>query len=255
MTVIGRARRKCRELYYNVSRPKAVKHAGAILPPLHLRLCSSKMRDNEYFLRSAELEAERVVVRLRCAANDRVLDIGSGSGRLPIGLARRLPVLEYHGVDVLHRHVQWCSKWISSAYPSYQFSHLDVYSERYNRTGARADTTFRLPFQNDHFHIVYLYAVLTNMAVEDARIYLREIRRVAKPGARIFISAFVEDGVPDVSVNPDGYLGLSPQGPLHIVRYERTYFLSLLHESGLKVDAVERMGVDFDFLTAFYLSK
>jgi SAM-dependent methyltransferase len=255
MTVLRRAMRKFQELYHNVSRPKIVEHAGAVLPPLHLRLCSARMRDNEYFLRSAELEADRVVTRLGCTADSRILDIGCGSGRLPIGLVRRLPGVEYHGLDVLNRHIQWCSRWISGAHPSYRFSHLDAYSARYNLSGKQIDTTFRLPFPGDYFDIVYLYAVFTNMTVEDARIYLQEIRRVAKPRARIFISAFVEEDVPDVSVNPDGYLGLSPQGPLHIVRYRRTYFLSFLHESGLSVDTVEKMGVDFDFQTAFYLSK
>jgi ubiquinone/menaquinone biosynthesis C-methylase UbiE len=213
------------------------------------------MRDNEYFLRSAELEADRVVTRLACTADSRILDIGCGSGRLAIGLVRRLPDVEYHGLDVLHRHIHWCSRWISTAHLSYRFSHLDAYSERYNLSGKRIDATFRLPFPGDYFHIVYLYAVFTNMTSEDVGIYLQEIRRVAMPGGRIFISAFVEDDVPEISVNPDGYLGLSPQGPLHIVRYERTYFSSVMRQSGLKVDAVEKMGADFDFQTAFYLSK
>jgi SAM-dependent methyltransferase len=256
MGMIGQAMRRFRELLEAATRKRFVQYKGSLLPPPNLRLCSAKLQDDEYFLESAELEAERLVHRLGCRAGSSVLEIGCGSGRLPIGLLRQLQDIDYQGLDVLRPHIDWCTRYISRAHPSFCFSHLDAYSARYNPSGRPIAEGFRLPWPEDHFDIVYMYGVMTNMTDAHARIYLREMQRLVRPTGTVFLTGFVEDDVPAVSVNPDGYLGLKPAGPLFLVRYQRDHFLSMIADAHLKVGQVEKMGAEyFDSQTAFYLSK
>jgi SAM-dependent methyltransferase len=254
--MIEQAIRSFRQLLKVAARKRVVKYKGSLLPPPYLRLCSAKLQDDEYFLTSAELEAARLVQRLGCRTGSRILEIGCGSGRLPIGLLRKLQDVDYQGVDVLRPHVAWCRRYISRTHPSFRFSHLDAYSARYNPSGRPIAEGFRLPWPEDHFDIVYMYGVMTNMTDAHARIYLREMQRLVRPTGTVFLTGFVEDDVPNVSVNPDGYLGLKPAGPLFLVRYQRDHFLSMIAAGHLKVDQIEQLGAEyFDSQTAFYLSK
>ena len=160
------------------------------------------------------------------------------------------------GLDVLRDRIDWCQQYISGPHPSFRFRYLDVYSERYNKAGRPIDKSFRFDFPSDHFDIVYLYGVVTNMTEDHTRIYLQDISRLVKPTGRVFISAFVEENVPNATVNPPGYLGFRFSGPLHHVLYERQYFRLMLEGSGLTIEEEERMPMEyFETQTAFYLEK
>lgn len=74
------------------------------------------------------------------------------------------------------------------------------------------------------------------MLTDGVRAYLKEFHRILRPEGRIHLTAFVEEGVPDVEENPEGYLGREWEGDLYCVRYERKFFESLLDEAGFKLD-------------------
>jgi hypothetical protein len=76
--------------------------------------------------------------------------------------------------------------------------------------------------------------VFTNMEPGDIAIYAREFRRLLKPGGQVFLTAFVEEDVPPVTINPTDYL-IEIAGPLHVARYEKGYLLGLLTAAGLEV--------------------
>jgi len=75
---------------------------------------------------------------------------------------------------------------------------------------------------------------------------------VLAPGGRAFLTAFVEEGVPPVSVNPPGYAFARCSGPLHVVRYERGRLDALLSAAGFRVDRFEH-GVETDGQSGVYL--
>jgi ubiquinone/menaquinone biosynthesis C-methylase UbiE len=50
---------------------------------------------------------------------DRILDIGSGVGRKTIPLLDFVTQGSYEGIDVVRKHVTWCSKKITPAYPNF----------------------------------------------------------------------------------------------------------------------------------------
>ncbi|MBA3232307.1 MAG: hypothetical protein H0T05_05755 [Acidobacteria bacterium] len=56
------------------------------------------------------------------------------------------------------------------------------------------------------------------------------------------MTVFIEDGVPNVTENPEGYMDKDWKGPLHCVLYNREFFEALLDESGLQVDRVDSSG-------------
>lgn len=217
-------------------KPDSVRYKNMILPAKHLRFGGTKFQDDRYFFASAQAEADRLVEYFGLTADSRVLDVGCGVGRLPIGILSRIGEIQhYRGVDVSKRSIRWCQRHITGRHPSFQFIHIDVKNPRYNPSGRVIDIGFRLPFDNEEFDIIYLYSVFTHMTSEDVRIYLKEFQRLLSPSGKIFLTAFIEDGVPDMTINPRDYKR-KWTGPLHCVRYNKDFFESLLAESGFGVE-------------------
>jgi hypothetical protein len=68
----------------------------------------------------------------------------------------------------------------------------------------------------------------------------------------MFLTAFVEDGVANFAINPAEYRE-TWSGALHCVRFERTFFNSMLEEAGFRVSAFEH-GRETNGQSAYYLS-
>ena len=65
--------------------------------------------------------------------------------------------------------------------------------------------------------------------------YLNEFNRVLIKGGRVYLTAFIEEGVADVEENPSEYIDNS-SGRLHRVRYEKDFFFKLVEDAGFKVN-------------------
>src|ERR1051326_7383801 len=207
-----------------------------ILPAGDLRLCGPEFADDQYFLDSARAEANRLVRYCGVNSETRLLDIGCGMGRLPIGILSAINAIDgYCGVDVSPRCIDWCNRHINVDRPGFTFVLLDVRNERYNAQGVEIDQNFRLPFASQSFDVIYLYSVFSHMLPDDMRACCNEFRRIIKPAGYVFLTAFVEEHVPDVSVNPDSYR-MEWSGPLHCVRYNKDYLVNCLAESDLSLE-------------------
>lgn len=213
---------------------------GVVLPPKSMRPCGPNFQDDGFYLESAKKEADRLVEDLGLTRESSLLDVGSGPGRLAIGILQRVgEIRAYRGVDVAERSVRWGESHITSDHPSFQFLHIDVENTRYNPDGAASDSDFTFPFGDKEFDIITLYSVFTHMLTDGVRTYLKEFDRILLPDGRLYLTAFVEDDVPDVEENPEGYLGREWKGPLHCVRYDREFFEKLLEESGFRLDGFD----------------
>jgi SAM-dependent methyltransferase len=226
---------------------------GSVIPAARLRCCGPEFKSDSYYVKSAEKEAKRLLVRMNCRSSSKVLDIGCGQGRLPIGILREIGELDYTGLDVDPPSIEWCERHIQSRHPSFKFHFIDTYNERYNRSGRPLDESFEFDFPNHSLDIIYLYSVFSHMHEREMRIYLSDFRRILTREGRVFFTAFVEDDVPPISINPDKYI-LKCRGPLHVVRYERKYLFSIVKDCAFAV-------LDFDHRTesdrqsAVYLSQ
>lgn len=225
--------RKARALWRTIFPERYRPHKGSILPPRDLRMGGPEYEDDDFFLDSAIAEGNRVIKKLGCKSSDFLIDIGCGQGRLPIGLIHESFTLSYLGVDVKRDSIDWCKKYIERRHPHFRFQHVNVVNALYNPTGDSLTSDYRLPVDTASVDIVYMWGVLTNMEPEHLPVYAKEFFRVLRPGGKAFVTAHVEDNVPESSVNPENYTPYACHGPLHAVRYERRYFIDTFRQAGL----------------------
>lgn len=238
-----------RSLYRTVM-PSAVVHQGVTLPAQHLRLCGKEFRDDSFFIASAKLEAARLRQHCGMDHNSRILDVGCGVGRLAIGLLMEPNIVSYTGLDVDESCVRWCSRHL--AHPKFGFQRIDVANRLYNPNGIVSQSAFHFPFADKSFDIIYLYSVFSHMEPEGVGAYLAEFRRLLASRGTVFCTAFVEEGVPDVTENPAGYR-MKWSGPLHCVRYNRPFLENLIKQHGLVLRQFVH-GKETDGQSALYLS-
>lgn len=231
----------------------ATRHGDLLLPPARLRQGGVHFEDDRAFLVGGCRDVEKVDAAFGLVSSSSLLDVGCGVGRLAIGLlAKSLDVSEYVGVDVDRRSIRWCRRYLQSTQPKFRFEHLDVANARYNRRGARLSQSFRLPLETGRFDVIYLYSVFSHMEAPDVQLYLREFRRLLKPTGGVYLTAFLEEGVPDIEVNPRGYGPLSWEGPLHCVRYSVDFFTEMTEKAELAISRIDP-GAETDGQTAVCL--
>lgn len=236
-----------------VSGPDHVVHEGRVLPAPRLRFGGRYFRDDADFLRTAIAEAERVGRELGVGPESRLVEIGCGPGRLPIGLIEVFGALRsYVGFDVNARAVDWCSRHIAAAHPSFRFVHVKTANPRYNPGGQRQPN--RLDVPDGEADAIYLYSVFSHLLTDEVTQYLAEFRRVLAPEGKVFLTAFSEEGVPPVEENPPDYRGGGWKGPLHCVRYDRAFLEGLFEEHGLRVERFAHGG-ETDGQSAYVLAR
>jgi SAM-dependent methyltransferase len=123
--------------------------------------------------------------------HERVLDVGSGTGRMARPLTKYLEGGSYDGLDIVAPSVEWCRKTYTPRYPNFHFHHADVHNSVYNPAGACRASEYRFPFADSYFDFIFLTSVFTHMLPDDMENYLSEIARVLKPGGRCFITYFL----------------------------------------------------------------
>jgi ubiquinone/menaquinone biosynthesis C-methylase UbiE len=217
-------------------RPDTVHVDGAVIPHQRLRTGGQCFSAHSDFIASAQREAHRLVAHCGLTSSSTVVDVGCGVGRLPIGILQTVGEIDqYLGVDVSRTPIRWCTRHITRRHPHFRFAHIDVYNARYNRDGRQQQQSTRLPVGDHSVDIVYLYSVFSHLLEDDIRAYLREFQRILKPTGVVFLTAFVEEGVAAVAENPAAYGDCTWKGPLHCVRYEKTFFTDMLREEGFAI--------------------
>jgi SAM-dependent methyltransferase len=104
------------------------------------------------------------------APNDYLIDVGCGSGRLAKPLADYLTG-KYLGIDVVPGLVEHARKLVSR--PDWRFEVADG---------------LKIPEADSRADMVCFFSVLTHLLHEESFVYLREARRVLKPGGKVVFS-------------------------------------------------------------------
>ncbi|MCF7844978.1 MAG: class I SAM-dependent methyltransferase [Kiritimatiellales bacterium] len=235
----------------NLIKSDVAKHRGITIPAKHLRFGGNNFIDNESFLHSGEREAMRLQGEFGLRKGSALLEIGCGPGRLPIGIINTIGELRaYRGVDVSDVAIDWCKKNIEKQYPTFQFLRLNIKNDRYNPEG---NDSIKLPFPDQAFDVIYLYSVFSHMKTPDIRAYLSEFKRLLKSNGNVFLTAFIEENVPEMEENPKDYMQ-DWKGALHCVRYDKKYFEKLVGEFGFKIDKLKH-GVETDGQSAVILNS
>ena len=126
--------------------------------------------------------------------SDRVLDVGSGIGRIALPLTRVLDSSGgYDGIEIVKSGVDWCRKNITAKHPNFRFHHSDIYNGTYNPRGQVQADDYRFPFDDDSFDVVILTSVFTHLLASTIDHYVAEIARTLRPGGRVLATFFVLD--------------------------------------------------------------
>ena len=202
---------------------------------MHLPLTRSNedLRSDEAYLNSAVQQVDSLIKYCPLSSESRVLDFGCGQGRFAIGLGLRVSSLgSYCGIDTNPESVTWCKRWLEPAHENFSFVHLPAHNARYNPT---ENSRQALPTDDNSVDVVFMNSVFSHMLTDDITYYLGQFHRILNSNGVLYTTAFIEDGVPDVEENPEGYLGKKSTGALHRVRYEKAFFFKLLKEAGFEI--------------------
>ena len=182
-----------------------------------------------------------------------VLEIGCGCGRNSQFVAPILdPVVgSYKGFDISKRAVEWADRAITSLYPNVAFSHVDIKNSHYNPEGAISANSYRFPYEDESFDIVFLPSVFTHMIRLEFEHYIREIHRVMKHDGRLLSWHYLLERsalerreytqLPPNMVQIDDHMFVGdPMDPCSFVAYEKQYVLNTIDSAGLTVHATMR---------------
>jgi SAM-dependent methyltransferase len=219
------------------------------LPPAELRF----MSEDDVRVVSVGQGLAGTLRRHGLVEDGSLLDIGSGYGRLALGLITTDFAGNYHGIEILKKQVTWCQNVLSPyAGDRFRFSHLDVRNGRYNPGGKVRPQRVRFPAENDSCDNVALFSVFTHMYEADIARYLREIRRVLKPGGIAVTTWFLFDKerlprvtsrakTPFPMVNQINQVTRysDPRDPLRAIAYQKAHVRRLVAAAGLELRDLE----------------
>lgn len=178
----------------------------------------------------------------------RVLEVGSGIGRMAIPLTQYLNSSgSYDGLEIVDVGVRWCQEEITPHYPNFRFRWADVYNQGYNPDGKYEPEQFVLPYPSNSFDFVFLTSVFTHMMRNELDNYLYEVARVMKLQGRCLITYFLHDNeTADLIASGQSHYGFgaytehcyiaNPALPEDVVGYDWSYINSLYTRFHLEVE-------------------
>lgn len=114
--------------------------------------------------------AAEIVIRCGLTSSSSIIDLGCGSGRLAKHIGIRLPQIQYLGIDV----VQELLDYAATRTPPH-FRYLLNYEPNIPAPDASVD-------------MVVAFSVFTHLYHEESFVYLRDIKRVLRPGGAAVFS-------------------------------------------------------------------
>jgi SAM-dependent methyltransferase len=181
---------------------------------------------------------------------DRVLDIGSGIGRMARPLAGFLDPARgrYDGFDVNADGIAWCRARYAD-HPHFAFTVADLFNARYNLAGTEPAQTFTFPYADARFDFALATSVFTHLREGEADRYLAEAARTLAPGGRLFATWFLlDDGSRQALAAGRAALPFLTPGervavvsadvPEEAIAFDRAWVSETAGRHGLAVDAV-----------------
>lgn len=200
------------------------------LPPLRLRDVGAGD------FRAVGEEMRALLVRHGLSADDRVLDVGCGVGRVALPLTGFLSDRgSYEGFDIVPSWIRWCRRNVTARHPRFRFTLARIRNTHYRRSGATPET-FRFPYDDSSFDFAFAISLFTHLGLDAARRYLAEVHRVLRPGGRLVATFFLHEGdegraAMDFAVDRGDYRLLSAEDPDWGIAFRRSLVDALFPSS------------------------
>lgn len=131
---------------------------------------------------ATELSEASALAGVPMLTASRVLDWGCGPCRTLRWLLAEANPGQYYGCDVDRRAIDWCKKNAKKA--------------SFAVTGAKPP----LPYPDEFFDVVFGVSVVTHLSAEFQGVWLRELRRIVRPGGVLMLSVMgpaIAAGLPE----------------------------------------------------------
>jgi SAM-dependent methyltransferase len=199
-----------------------------VLPPLAM-MKTIGSRTEEHYLTNMRAYVHDLILQAKLASSSRILDIGSGSGRVATAFTRYLDDHgEYLGLDVWEDGIDWCTKHITAEHPEFRFRTVRAANNYYYEPDSGAGNVFDLSFvPAAHFDCIFALSVFTHLRLADARQYFDLIRRALAPEGVAYLTFFVIDDDFRRFVKRTGHhTAVAPAGDGMYYAYERQDFFA-----------------------------
>jgi len=166
------------------------------LPPYSIRVRSNgvtKQFGGRNFFVFGNLLADLLKEYASLNNESKVLEIGCGCGRTAFALSKILNDGNYIGMDIEKIALQSCKERPIFVRKNFCFDYLDVQNNEYNPEGKYRADTYKFPYDDDKFDVIFLVSVFTHMLTDDVKNYINEISRMLKPGGTCMVTTFLMD--------------------------------------------------------------
>jgi len=190
------------------------------------------------------------LVKERCCVlpEDAVLDLGCGCGRIAVHFTASQRG-EYHGLDIMNPMVEWCRAQITTRFPNFHFHHADLENTLY-RGGTENAATFKFPFSDSKFNVVFATSLFTHLLPDSATNYAQEIARVLRPGGRALLTFFLLNSdwreriasgqklLAEFPYKIGDCRTANLENPEAVIAYEQHDAVKIFEDAGLDVDSI-----------------
>ena len=217
----------------------------AVLPPLSMMNTIGSPTE-EHYLSNMRHYVSDLIAEARLTPDARILDIGSGCGRIATAFTRYLsPEGSYTGVDVWEEGVQWCTTHLAADRPSFAFHVVPAVNNYYYAADSGQANDFDLSFlPSESFDGIFALSVFTHLRLVDAQQYFALINRLLKRDGRAYLTFFVIDEHSHRFVRETGqHTALAPAGDGMWYAYEKQWFFSG-YEEALLLKQFDDYGLD-----------
>lgn len=129
----------------------------------------------------------------RLKPQSKILDIGSGIGRMAIPLVDFLNEDgKYLGFDIVQQGITWCKENIQKRYPNFNFIFVELQNQLYQSKGRQAED-FVFPADDNSFDLALAISVFTHLEFSVVQQYLSQTNRVLKIGGYGVATFFLID--------------------------------------------------------------
>jgi SAM-dependent methyltransferase len=128
--------------------------------------------------------------------DDRVMDIGSGFGRVAVPLTQVLNEKgSYLGIDIDPERISWCNKNIHRIYNNFKFHLLDVGNRHFKTSNYGTGKSMAMDdlpdLEKNSFDFIFAYSLFTHLPKEETEIYFRFVDTYLKKSGTFYATWFL----------------------------------------------------------------